>query len=75
MQSCIVAVVVPDVDVIKCWASENQIKGTFSVLCAHPEVKKLIMDDMLAWGKQSGLKSFEQVISIAYLPGFGFLYT
>lgn len=55
------AVVVPDVDVIKCWAQENGIPGTFSVLCAHPDVKQLIMDDMLAWGKEMGLKSFEQV--------------
>lgn len=51
----------PDVDVIKSWASENKIPGTFSVLCNHPEVKQLIFDDMLAWGKEGGLKSFEQV--------------
>lgn len=61
LQSCIVAIVVPDVDVIKCWASENKIAGTLSVLCAHPEVKQLIYDDMVAWGKEGGLKSFEQV--------------
>ena len=61
LQSCIVAVVVPDVDVIKSWAFENKIPGTLSVLCAHPEVKQLIMDDMISWGKEAGLKSFEQV--------------
>jgi hypothetical protein len=61
LQSCIVAVVVPDVDVIKSWACENEIPGTLSVLCAHPEVKQLIMDDMVGWGKEAGLKSFEQV--------------
>lgn len=61
LQSCIVAVVVPDVDVIKSWACENGIPGTLSVLCAHPEVKQLIMDDMVSWGKEAGLKSFEQV--------------
>lgn len=55
------AVVVPDVDVIKCWAQENGISGTFSILCNHPEVKQLILDDMVAWGKENGLKSFEQV--------------
>lgn len=59
------AVVVPDVDVIKCWAQENGIPGTFSVLCNNPEVKQLIMDDMLAWGKEMGLKSFEQVWRLA----------
>lgn len=62
-QSCIIAIVVPEVDVIKSWAQENGISGTLSVLCANPEVKKLIMDDMTAWGKDGGLKSFEQVLS------------
>lgn len=61
LKSCIIAIVVPDVDVVKCWASENGIPGTLSVLCANSEVKRLILDDMLAWGKDAGLKSFEQV--------------
>lgn len=60
-QSCIIAIVVPDVDVIKCWAQENSIPGTLSVLCNNPEVKQLIFDDMIVWGKEAGLKSFEQV--------------
>lgn len=55
------AVVVPDVDVLKCWATENSIHGTLSVLCNNPAVKQLIMNDMFAWGKQVGLKTFEQV--------------
>lgn len=72
-KSCIVAVVVPDVDVIKCWAQENGIPGTFSVLCNNPEVKQLIMDDMLAWGKEMGLKSFEQA-SLALSHATKFLF-
>lgn len=55
------AVVVPDVDVLKQWAMENNVRGTLSVLCNNPDVKNLIMTDMLKYGKQSGLKSFEQV--------------
>lgn len=55
------AVVVPDVDVLKHWAIENHIRGTLSVLCNNAQVKELIMTDMLNSGKQSGLKSFEQV--------------
>lgn len=55
------AVVVPDVDVLKQWAMENSVRGTLSVLCNNPQVKNLIMTDMQKWGKQSGLKSFEQV--------------
>lgn len=68
LKSCIVAVVVPDVDVIKCWALENGIPGTFSVLCSHAEVKQLIFDDMISWGKEAGLKSFEQVKDIYLHP-------
>jgi hypothetical protein len=61
LQSCIVAIVVPDVEVVKYWAAENNIPGTLTVLCNHPEVKLLIMNDMIALGKEFGLKSFEQV--------------
>ncbi|XP_043281122.1 long-chain-fatty-acid--CoA ligase 1 isoform X2 [Venturia canescens] len=68
LKSCVVAIVVPDVDVVKCWALENKIPGTLSVLCANPEVKRLIHDDMLSWGKEAGLKSFEQVKDIYLHP-------
>ncbi|XP_053967756.1 long-chain-fatty-acid--CoA ligase 1-like [Anastrepha ludens] len=33
LESCIIAVVVPDVDVLKQWANDNRVKGTLSVLC------------------------------------------
>ncbi|XP_055854860.1 long-chain-fatty-acid--CoA ligase 1 isoform X2 [Episyrphus balteatus] len=68
LKSCIVAVVVPDVDVLKSWAIENSVKGTLSVLCNNPDVKNLIMSDMISWGKQGGLKSFEQVKDIYLHP-------
>ncbi|KAL3273201.1 hypothetical protein HHI36_014657 [Cryptolaemus montrouzieri] len=68
LKSCIVAIVVPDVDVIKCWAQENSIPGTFSVLCNNSEIKQLIFDDMIVWGKEAGLKSFEQVKDIYLHP-------
>lgn len=66
LKSCVVGIVIPDVDVVKCWAVENGIPGTLSVLCANPQVKQLIMDDMLSWGKEAGLKSFEQVRRIKF---------
>ncbi|XP_072395967.1 long-chain-fatty-acid--CoA ligase 5 isoform X3 [Diabrotica undecimpunctata] len=68
LKSCIVGIVVPDVDVIKCWAHENGIPGTLSILCNNPEVKQLILDDMITWGKEAGLKSFEQVKDIYLHP-------
>ncbi|KAI4478068.1 hypothetical protein M0804_012259 [Polistes exclamans] len=68
LKSCVVGIVVPDVDVVKCWAVENGIPGTLSVLCANPEVKRLILDDMHSWGKEAGLRSFEQVKDIYLHP-------
>ncbi|KAJ2945572.1 hypothetical protein O0L34_g394 [Tuta absoluta] len=68
LKSCVVAVVVPDVDVVKCWALENGIKGTFSALCENEKVKRVIMDDMLQWGKTAGLKTFEQVKDVYLHP-------
>ncbi|KAH0547215.1 long-chain-fatty-acid--CoA ligase 5 isoform X2 [Cotesia glomerata] len=68
LKSCVVAIVIPDVDVVKCWALENKIPGTLSVLCANPDVKKLIHEDMLTWGREAGLKSFEQVKDIYLHP-------
>jgi long-chain acyl-CoA synthetase len=53
--------VVPNVETIKTWAIANNIPGTLTVLCNHPEIKHLIMSDMIALGKDAGLKSFEQV--------------
>ncbi|XP_052890614.1 long-chain-fatty-acid--CoA ligase 1 isoform X1 [Anopheles moucheti] len=68
LKSCIVAIVVPDVEVIKSWAQENNIPGTLSVLCNNPDVKQLILNDMILWGKEFGLKSFEQVKDIYLHP-------
>lgn len=61
LKSCVVAVVVPDVENVKYYAAEHNIAGTLSVLCNHPEIKALIMHDITELGKKAGLKSFEQV--------------
>lgn len=68
LKSSIVAIVVPDVDVIKSWALEYNIPGTLSVLCNNKDVKALILNDMIAKGKEGGLKSFEQVKDIYLHP-------
>lgn len=68
LKSCTVAVIVPDVEVIKMWATNNGVHGTFSVLCNNPDVKSLILNDIIRLGKQSGLKSFEQVKDIYLHP-------
>lgn len=65
LKSCLVAIVVPDVEVLpKYCAKEMDIKGSMEELCNNPRVKKLIMDDMTTEGKKGGLFSFEQVKDI-----------
>ncbi|XP_037781180.1 LOW QUALITY PROTEIN: long-chain-fatty-acid--CoA ligase 1-like [Penaeus monodon] len=68
LKSCVVAIIVPEVEAVKNWAREQEIPGTLSVLCANPHVKQLIMDDIVNLGKQAGLKSFEQVKDIYLHP-------
>ena len=55
------AIVVPNVEAVKTWAVSNNVPGTLTVLCNNQEVKQLVMSDMIALGKEAGLKSFEQV--------------
>ena len=61
LKSCVIAVVVPDVENVKYYAAEHQIPGTLSVLSNLPEIKSLILNDITELGKKAGLKSFEQV--------------
>ncbi|XP_021955219.1 long-chain-fatty-acid--CoA ligase 1 isoform X2 [Folsomia candida] len=68
LKSCVVAIVVPDVETVKIWASANEIPGTLSVLCADDRVKALLLEDITRLGKQAHLKSFEQVKDIYLHP-------
>lgn len=68
LKSCVIAVVVPDVEVLKSWASKHGVPGTLSVLCQNAKVKQLIMDDMTRLAKEANLKSFEQVKDIYLHP-------
>lgn len=55
------------------------IKGTMEELCVRDDVKKIILDDILATGKAAGLFSFEQarlilmMISYYLILGKGYL--
>jgi long-chain acyl-CoA synthetase len=63
LKTCLVAIVVPDPDVLPGAAAEKLgIKGkSMEELCELAEVKQMILDDMISCGKKSGLYSFEQV--------------
>ncbi|TRY98500.1 hypothetical protein DNTS_014637 [Danionella cerebrum] len=65
LQACLVAIIVPDPDFLPSWAKKRGIEGNYEELCNNKEVKKAILEDLLKIGKESGLKSFEQVKDIA----------
>ncbi|MBN3319720.1 ACSL1 ligase, partial [Atractosteus spatula] len=68
LQACLVAIVVPDPDVLPSWARKRGVEGSYVDLCKSKEVKSAILEDMLKRGKEAGLKSFEQVRDIALHP-------
>uniref|UniRef100_A0A8C0UCF5 Long-chain-fatty-acid--CoA ligase n=1 Tax=Cyanistes caeruleus TaxID=156563 RepID=A0A8C0UCF5_CYACU len=64
LQAFLVAVVVPDPDTLHNWAKKKGFEGSYKELCGNKDVKKYILEDMVRIGKESGLKSFEQVKDI-----------
>ncbi|NXH92022.1 ACSL1 ligase, partial [Edolisoma coerulescens] len=64
LQAFLVAIVVPDPDTLHNWAKKRGVEGSYQELCKNKDVKKYILEDMMRVGKESGLKSFEQVKDI-----------
>ncbi|NXF93864.1 ACSL1 ligase, partial [Eubucco bourcierii] len=64
LQAFLVAVVVPDPETLHSWAKKKGFEGSYEELCRNKDVKKHILEDMVRIGKESGLKSFEQVKDI-----------
>uniref|UniRef100_A0AAR2LVU1 Arachidonate--CoA ligase n=1 Tax=Pygocentrus nattereri TaxID=42514 RepID=A0AAR2LVU1_PYGNA len=61
LQSYLIGIVVPDPEVFVGWVKGKGIVGSYEELCQNPDVKKAVLEDMTAVGKEAGLKSFEQV--------------
>ncbi|XP_060950914.1 long-chain-fatty-acid--CoA ligase 5 isoform X2 [Limanda limanda] len=68
LQSCLVAVVVPDPDVLPDLGKSLGCTGSVEELCKRTEIKKAILSDMTRLGKEAGLKSFEQVKDVYLHP-------
>ncbi|CAB1319764.1 unnamed protein product, partial [Coregonus sp. 'balchen'] len=64
----LIGIVVPDPEVFIDWVKERGIVGTYEELCQNPDVKKEVLEDMTAVGKEAGLKSFEQVKDLHLHP-------
>uniref|UniRef100_A0A7N6BCE0 Long-chain-fatty-acid--CoA ligase n=1 Tax=Anabas testudineus TaxID=64144 RepID=A0A7N6BCE0_ANATE len=68
LQSCLVAIVVPDPEVLPSLAKNLGCQGSMEELCKNPKIKKAILSDMTKLGKEAGLKSFEQVKDVHLHP-------
>jgi long-chain acyl-CoA synthetase len=65
-QSVLVAVIVPDADIAKQWATENSIpeEGQMAALCGNARFKAAVMAQMKSAGDTAKLKGFEAVRDI-----------
>lgn len=62
LQSCLVAVVVPDEETLVNWAKRTKQSSThFAALCQSETVKQMIADEMTTVGETAKLAGFEQV--------------
>ncbi|XP_064624929.1 long-chain-fatty-acid--CoA ligase 5-like isoform X2 [Lineus longissimus] len=68
LRPCTVGVVVPDNVSCKKWAAENGVEPTIQEYCKSENLKELILKDITELGKESGLRSFEQVKAIHLHP-------
>ncbi|XP_038152909.1 long-chain-fatty-acid--CoA ligase 5 [Cyprinodon tularosa] len=68
LQSCLIAIVVPDADTLPGIAKSLGIQGSIEELCKNTDIKKAIIADMTKLGREAGLKSFEQVKDVHLHP-------
>uniref|UniRef100_A0A671LRI1 Arachidonate--CoA ligase n=1 Tax=Sinocyclocheilus anshuiensis TaxID=1608454 RepID=A0A671LRI1_9TELE len=68
LQSSLVAIVVPDSEVLPGFAEKLGVKGSLEELCRNQELKKAIISDLNKLGREAGLKSFEQVKDLYLHP-------
>ena len=69
LESSLVAVVVPDEEELRAWASKHKIGSRdFADLVANPAVKAAIEADMRKFEKEAGLKGFETAQKVSDTP-------
>lgn len=67
-KSFLVAIIVPDAEVIEAWAKKNEVEGDVKQLCQDEIINKVILEDILAKGREGDLNSLEQVKKIYLHP-------
>eukprot|EP01126_Amoeba_proteus_P025839 TRINITY_DN2567_c0_g2_i4.p1 TRINITY_DN2567_c0_g2~~TRINITY_DN2567_c0_g2_i4.p1 ORF type:complete len:271 (-),score=67.78 TRINITY_DN2567_c0_g2_i4:77-889(-) len=68
IKSSLIAIVVPDPDVLLAWAAQNNKSSDLTVLCVDPEINKLVLEDMNTVGKVNKLRGFEFLKAIHLEP-------
>jgi long-chain acyl-CoA synthetase len=59
LQSYLVAVIVPDVELFMPWATKHNFTGTFQEIITKPEVTKAVLNELTEFGRANDLKGFE----------------
>uniref|UniRef100_A0A4W5KR23 Long-chain-fatty-acid--CoA ligase n=1 Tax=Hucho hucho TaxID=62062 RepID=A0A4W5KR23_9TELE len=68
LQASLVAIVVPDPEILPSFAKKLGVQGSHEELCKSQTIKKAIIADLVKLGRQAGLKSFEQVKDLYMHP-------
>ena len=63
-ESSLVAVVVPNEESLRKWASVNGLKGTFADLCNDKTVQDFLLSDLTSVGRQQKVHAFTLVCFI-----------
>jgi len=61
LKACLVAVVVPDPDVLIPWARANGHDADLETLCRNEKVIKIVLEDLAVTGKESKINGFEHI--------------
>ncbi|KAJ7525626.1 hypothetical protein O6H91_17G059800 [Diphasiastrum complanatum] len=61
LESVLVAVVIPNKDLLETWAKENGEEGNYEALCQRPKAKEFIINELNAVAKKSKLRGFEYI--------------
>ncbi|KAJ7525288.1 hypothetical protein O6H91_17G044000 [Diphasiastrum complanatum] len=67
-ESVLVAVVVPNTDVLLRWARDDGEAGDFETLCESPKAKEFIIKELNIVAKKNGLKGFEYIKGVHLEP-------
>lgn len=68
LKPCLMAVVVPDEEVVKQYASEHGLPTDLRQFCQSQKAKDIVLKDMIEIGKASHLKGFEQAQDVHLHP-------